>query len=59
MEAIKKINKKMKIVAITKKLSEETENFFNEQFWKKIDVVANALVFFYYYYYYYYNFYTQ
>jgi molybdopterin/thiamine biosynthesis adenylyltransferase len=42
-EMIKEINPSMKIIALTNKVSPDTENLFNSEFWSNVDVVLPAL----------------
>ena len=42
-ESIKKLNKDFNCISFKKRLNKETENFFDEIFWKKQDYIINAV----------------
>ena len=42
-ESIKKMNKNINCTALHKKVCEETENYFNEKFWKNQDIIISAV----------------
>ena len=42
-ESIKKMNKDFNCISLRKRLNQETENYFNEEFWNKQDYIINAV----------------
>ena len=42
-ESIKKMNKDFHCLSLRKRLGQETENFFDEEFWNKQDYIINAV----------------